>query len=347
MDDFLEPYWNLDQVRSWAETRNPDAVRFAAISKEGKPKLGSQIASFCAAAALAQNDRDVGAELWATSGWTRPSRFVPTPIDQMNADEAGLPIWLVISDKDVLIQWPKPQHADALLELWMAAAKSERAAMNELVHAYSGNKGDFKSDPRLGQLSEELRHVAIDYFSAPEAHGPPHVFNRGTFPTIRYLKHLFQTGALAAIANSSGEPKAYALTKEDWGGLEIECGGDLQRLGVWRRRKASSSGEGDFENVRVERNAVLRLFPVEPPVVNKALAAVGRPAPRPIGNARKPLKPVAAAEALRRIFPDGRPLLTLDQLLGRLENEAPEVGLICKRTLSSAIPKAWPSAKQN
>ena len=167
--------------------------------------------------------------------------------------------------KDVQIHLPKPPHTDALLELCAVASESEVALMIELAHAYSNNKGGFKSDSRLGQLSAELRRAAIDHFSSPEPHGPPHVFVRGTFPTDKYLERLFRTDALSAIAHPPGEPKAYELTKADWAVLEIAYGGDLRRLGVWRSGKVSLKGEGDFENVRVEREAVIKAFPADPP----------------------------------------------------------------------------------
>jgi hypothetical protein len=264
VDEFLEPYWNLEQVRSWAETRDPEAVRFAAIPKEGKPKLGSQIASFCShrATALARNGRDLGGELWAASGWTPPSQiFVPPPVAQEVADEVGFPMYLALFNKDIQICLPKRAHADALLTFWAGAPDSERALMVDLEQAYSKNGTGFGSDPRLGQLSPELLAIATDYFSAPEPQGPPHVFIRGTFPTTRYLECLFQTGRMTAIANLPGEARACELSKADWSGLQIAFGGDLQRLGVWRVGKVSATGEGDFENVRVARDLVLKTFP--------------------------------------------------------------------------------------
>jgi len=268
MDEFLEPYWNLEQIRSWAETRDAEAVRFAAIAKHGRPKYSSEIVAWCvhAATKLAKSGRDVGAELWADSGWTPPSRkFEVPPMAQKLCDEIGFPTYVTLANKDAQISFPKQARTDELLELWKAASESECALMNGLARAYSKNNEGFKSDPRLGQLSPELRKVATDYFSAPEPHGPPHVFIRGTFPTIRYLERLFRTGALSATANLPGDPRAYALSNADWAGLEIACGGDLARLGVWRSGKVSVTGEGDFENLKVARDAVLKAFPADPP----------------------------------------------------------------------------------
>jgi hypothetical protein len=31
MDGFLDLFWNLDQIRGWAETRNPELVRAATL----------------------------------------------------------------------------------------------------------------------------------------------------------------------------------------------------------------------------------------------------------------------------------------------------------------------------
>jgi hypothetical protein len=268
MDESLEPYWNLEQVRSWAETRDLEAVRFAAIPKEGKPKRGSEIAAFCfhAANILKRNGRDLGAELWAASGWTPPSLiFEPPPLARKAADEVGFPLYLALFNKDIQIWLPKRAHADALLTLWAEAPDSERALMIDLAQAYSENGNGFGSDPRLGQLSPELRAIATDCFTSPEPQGPPHVFIGGTFPTIRYLECLFQTGAMTAIANLPGEAKACELSKADWSGLQIAWGGDLQRLGIWRVGKVSATGEGDFANVRVARDAVLKALPADPP----------------------------------------------------------------------------------
>ncbi len=76
--------------------------------------------------------------------------------------------------------------------------------MLELLRTHRENSDRFRSDPRLGQLSPELRRLAVDYVSAPEPHGPPDVFVREAFPTIRYLERLFRTGALSATANRPG-----------------------------------------------------------------------------------------------------------------------------------------------
>ena len=130
-----------------------------------------------------------------------------------------------------------------------------------MLHTHHGKSDAFRSDPRLVQLSLELRRLAVDYVSAPEPHGPPCVLVRGTFPMTRYLEHLFRTGALTAEGNAPGDPKAYKLSRADWAGLEIAVGGNAWRLGVWRIGKVITAGEGVLRTLRVERETVLSVFP--------------------------------------------------------------------------------------
>jgi hypothetical protein len=85
-------------------------------------------------------------------------------------------------------------------------------------------------------------------------------------PIEDYLLHLFLTERLSAEANLPDNPNGRALTKADWRGIKIAAGGDMQRLSVWRTGYVSKSGGGDFENARVEREAVLREFPEGPPL---------------------------------------------------------------------------------
>ena len=44
MDAFLEPFWNLDQIRGWAETRDPEIIRAAECPRHGEPKRTLEIA---------------------------------------------------------------------------------------------------------------------------------------------------------------------------------------------------------------------------------------------------------------------------------------------------------------
>ena len=271
MNAFFEPFWNLDQVKAWAETRDPQLVSFASDSPEqGVRKSTGEIAirSIARATRLKQDGRDLAAELWEASGLTPRIRpFFPPSVVQAYAKAHGVRVEDVFSMKDLT-------------------------------------------------------------FDKLEPDGPPELGLREEFPTIDYLLNLFRAGRLAAIANLPGEPKACELSKGDWAGLVIMVGGDPPRLGV--RRDGSEAGESGFENVRVEREQVLKVFPPNPVAAQTASSNpenAERSSPRQTGVAStgKPSKVTAVAEALARLFPGGRPSHTRDELLRQLQSNVPEI----------------------
>ena len=238
MNAFFEPYWNLDQVKAWAETRDPQLVRLASDSPEqGAPKSTGEIAfhSITRATRLKQDGRDLAAELWAASGLTPRIRpfFAPSVV-QAYAKAHGVRVEDVFSMKDLT-------------------------------------------------------------FDKPEPEGPPELGLREEFPTIDYLLSLFRAGRLAAIANLPGEAKAYQLSKGDWTLVEIAVGGDPPRLGVRRIASAGAAGETGFENVRIKREDVLRVFPTGPHAAAADLEAILREAKRQDPNLTQ-----SAAEKIAR-----------------------------------------------
>ena len=94
-----------------------------------------------------------------------------------------------------------------------------------------------------------------------EAEGKIRIIQGNDFPALDYLLHLFRLGRLVATGNVVGDPKAQEISTKDWAGLEVAEGGDDERLAVWRIGKVKTTGGGDFENVRVSRDNVLREFP--------------------------------------------------------------------------------------
>ena len=98
-----------------------------------------------------------------------------------------------------------------------------------------------------------------------EKEGKIRIVQRNEFPTLRYLERLFRLGRLVASGNLPGDPRAQVISTMDWAGLHIAVGGDAKRLSVWRAGKVSNKGEGDFENVRVSREQVLKEFHEQPP----------------------------------------------------------------------------------
>jgi hypothetical protein len=223
VDEFFSPFGTLEQVRAWAETRNPELVGFAAIPRRGDMQRKSaeiDIRAGISATQFEQAGRDIDAEFWAASTWTPKARqFVAPSFVERESKTRGIPTYELMFEKGLRVERPKAPADDA---------------------------------------------------SQAAIHGPPFVFIREPFPTIKYLEHLFRSGRLAAIGNLPNDPRAKKISGEDWAVLEIACGGDFDRMTVWRAGRVEDQGRGDFENVSVKREDVLREFPAE--------AVTGQPA---------------------------------------------------------------------
>ena len=268
MDPYLDLYWNLDQIVGWAETRDPEIVRVAAIPKECRPRKSLNLLAHYPRAALRLLgvDRDVEGELWAASG-LKPSirEFVPPTGVRSIAEETGRPAYEVFSEDGLFVVRPVSPAANTFRRAWVHAASSDRAITIDLFATHGDDRGRILSDPRLAEIASDLAIGIRTYLTVPEAHGPPRVFVRQIFPTEKYLEHLFRNGRLQAIGTVPNDPRALAITVPDWGGLEIGVGGDRNRFCVWRLSQMRPTGVGDFENVRVERDQVLRELPAEAP----------------------------------------------------------------------------------
>jgi hypothetical protein len=266
MDPFLETFWNLDQVHGWAETRDPEYVRAAALPRYGKPKKWIEIAirvTHSATAALRER-RDIGAELWSASGWTpTTATFVAPQIVKDYADKRGKPAYEVYRYKDLQVHWPWNPAARALSHDWKFASELDRALAVEITLDHFEDNPGLLSDPRLEKLTPKLARILREAVSSA-VHGPPHVFIREPFPTLDYLRHLFEQARLEAVANRPSDPEAKVISTIDWSGLVITVGGEDERLSVWMRGNVGTKGRGAYENVRVARDDVLREFPVEP-----------------------------------------------------------------------------------
>ena len=285
-DAFTGPFWNLDQVLAWIETRDPELVRFASASKQtGRIRNTYEIAvqaNRTATETKKAAGRDINAELWAISGWAKPTHLYPTPMaEERLAEELGVPPYLLASYKNIAVQWPLQQEAVALLNAWLTASPVEQQVLTGLFKFHQ-TEDSILSDTSLTRLSAEMRQLLVAYISRREAHGPPHIVRLDPFPTIEYLQRLFCVGNLKAIGNLPNDPIGRVIEAKDWGGLEIAVGGELRRLGVWRLGNLRNDGHGDIEHVRVAREEVLREFLAEPP-----RAKASEPAPFSDGDARK------------------------------------------------------------
>src|SRR5208337_1635041 len=116
MDPFLDLYWNLDQIVGWAETRDPEIVRIAAIPKECRPRNSLTLLAHYPRAALRVLgvDRDVEGELWVASG-LKPSirEFVPPTEVRAIAEETGRPAYEVFCEDGLFVVRPVSPAANA------------------------------------------------------------------------------------------------------------------------------------------------------------------------------------------------------------------------------------------
>jgi hypothetical protein len=268
LNAFLAPFWNLDQVFGWADTRDPELVRAAALPRYNRPHATLHIAirSTQSATASMFYGRDIGGELWAASGWKpKIHPFEPPPILARRAEKRGVPAFRLYRYKDLLVDEPFDAKRQQFVDAWKFAAEADRAATAEILRDLE--RGDISGFDlaRLETLPTKLRDDLLAWLLEPETQGPPNVCVREPFPTLKYLEYLFQTGRLTATAQVPGDPRSVQISKLDWSGLKIGVGGHYDRMSVWREGHFRTDGEGDFENVRVGRDEVLREFPAERP----------------------------------------------------------------------------------
>jgi hypothetical protein len=270
MDPFFDPFGNLDQLRAWACTRDPEVVRFAAAGTRRAPQstLAITIRSAHSASKSKQVGRDVNLELWRASGWPIPENayIAPMAVERL-ANDLGVPIFQVLNDVSLEVRFPRCEATDRFLQAYSRAGESDLQILQSLFRgARPEDEGTWLGDPAVASLSPELRQRLADYVNRGEVQGPWRLLRHADFPIEDYLVRLFRTGRLTSNANLPNDPIGRALTRADWGGLEIAAGGDSKRLSAWRIGYASKTGGGDFENARVERDAVLREFPEAPPL---------------------------------------------------------------------------------
>ncbi|MBV9288218.1 MAG: hypothetical protein JO288_10405 [Hyphomicrobiales bacterium] len=256
MDPFLENYWNLDQIRVWAETRDPDLVRAAALPRYGTPKKTLELAIRSTHAAIGDylTGRDIGGELWAASGWKpKLSKFTAPPMIQKHADEHGVAAYQIYWYNDLYIQRPVDPAALVFDHAFRQAPDADQTKVAAIVCAHLGDNAGVLADARLNTLRPDLAQQVRKRFSSHEAQGPPNVFVRETFRTLDYLKTLFETGRLQAVGSRPSNPEAVVISTLNWSGLEIAVGGEHQRLSVWLRGKVGFVGHGEYEKSGSQR----------------------------------------------------------------------------------------------
>jgi hypothetical protein len=219
MDPFLDLYWNLDQIVGWAETRDPEIVRLAVIPKDWRPRKSLDLLSHYPHAALDVLGvaRDVEGELWAASGVKAAvSNFVPTAGVWDVAERTGRPTYEVYSEDSLFVVRALSLAASAFRRAWTYASSSDREIATHLFATSGDDKTRILSHPRLAELASGFAQSIRTYIAAPETHGPPHVFIRELFPTVKYLDHLFRNGRIQGIGNLPNDPRALEMTVSDW-----------------------------------------------------------------------------------------------------------------------------------
>jgi hypothetical protein len=259
MDAFLEPFWDLEQLWAWAGWRDRDLVNFASAGR-----TLDEISKRASAKALKGK---IG-ELWTASGFDRTPYRQWVKVFPRSPEQETLKIRMA-----TLPYFERCQVRQALEALGIEEECAATDRLQEAVIALRRRRGIEEKRSAIDRIeSAELRQLVETAASAPEAHGPYQLVERFPFPTGQYLVLLFRSGRLAATGNLPNEIRALKLSPDDWAGLEIGISDDTRRLGVWRigrtanrsvilARKVLHPGSGDIENVRVQREEILKVFP--------------------------------------------------------------------------------------
>jgi hypothetical protein len=121
VDEFLSPFWNLDQVFGWAETRDPEIVCAAALPRYNPPPniLHIAIRGTQAATASMVDGRDIGGELWAASGWTpKIGPFDPPQMLARHAEKRDVQAFRLYRYKDLRIDEPFDALRQKFVDAW-------------------------------------------------------------------------------------------------------------------------------------------------------------------------------------------------------------------------------------
>jgi hypothetical protein len=269
MDAFNEPFWNLDQLLAWMISRAPEAVQFARIGNDPRDaKTLRQIRMFAELAArrTAKEGRNIKEELWAASGLDRSSYQETHSLHPSSPKERALRRFC--------------EQLPLQTELLMEEALTRTGRARLMI------RGLNLVEP------EKLRSLLKEVLADNSVQQPPREVAVSIFPHHDYLLWLFRKGALEGKGYLPGELLSVEISPADWAGLEIAISEDTQRLGVWRigrtvnvkrgldidskaiqkrridrllGREGLHPGVGDIENVRVQRDEIMKEFAANTP----------------------------------------------------------------------------------
>ena len=138
-----------------------------------------------AASRLKQAGRDVNLELWRASGLPMPedAYIVPMTAERL-ASELNVPVFWILTDASLEVRFPRCQPADALLDAFSGASKSDRGVLQSLLRGSRpveeqtwldapGNRFPFAGAATgfQGRVNRE------------EIHGPWRLLRHATFPS--------------------------------------------------------------------------------------------------------------------------------------------------------------------
>ena len=255
MDVSLEPYWTIEEIAVWARCRDPDVVyllqtpaldgRHAERNKYLDLRIGH------AAIVARARGRNIERELW--EAWGHPAPLSSLAAPYFASDEQGgaecrtsndfAPEWLVLAEAYEKASLSDQRRVADAFDL-AAAGRSNFELAAQLPAPFDVLVGDVLAT-RSGGVS------SFGYFPV--------------FPVGTYLLQLLRAGQFKAVGNLPNEPLARELSLSDWRGLTIALANDTERLCVWRVGNNQRVGDGDIENVRAARDAVLKAFPADPP----------------------------------------------------------------------------------
>jgi hypothetical protein len=294
---FDQPWWDLDQVVAWAETREREAVDYAEFGRGGLrlPPSTAKIAMWTSAASAhaAKGGRDINGELWGASGWPLEREAPPMPVRSF-AEAHFLELKLPVTDLP---------EAKALVEAFATAEDHERFLVYSLFNSQFESERNIPSHPTMANLSPELRARLRAYcaLALPSANTWDQPLRK--FHTATYVLRLLREGRLKARGFLPGEALARELTAADWTMLKIEVGGIHKRLFVWRTFPPANDRNGDIEEVRIGRTEILIEFPPNAPAKQATDDDARRTLLEAIHNTSGYITQKNGAEIVRSRFP--------------------------------------------
>ncbi len=136
-----------------------------------------------------QAGRDVNLELWRASRWTMPESTYTAPgaAERLAAD-LGVPVFQVLKDASLEVQFPRCELTEALLDAYARASEFEQRILVSILRDSSPwDEGSWLDTPAAAALSPEVQRLLTNYVNRKEVHGPYRILRHAPFPIDDYL----------------------------------------------------------------------------------------------------------------------------------------------------------------